>query len=141
MTDFGHSAVTFVAQGGQGKKAIVAHIDTWGAGPFVIRVDGRRYWFTDSDMFGPLLESKTGRVLDHQPGERSAFWRGYHMWRKAGRPLREGFVCRWREPKPGTYWKDARGISHFLTDPEWDRLGYVEVPRPGLFREMKGPPT
>ncbi len=131
MGDFGHEAITIAANLGKKNKTITTRIDSWGAGPFVIRVDGQRYWFGDSDMFGPVLVSqKSGRILDRQPCEKHRFWIGYHMWRWSGRPCRKGFVCRWKEPKLGTYWKDARGVSHFLSDPEWDPLGYIQVPRP-----------
>jgi len=120
MGDFGHG---YANMGG-------AHIDTWGAGPFVIRVAGKRYWFEDSDMFGPLLTSKNGRILDRQPGEKNPFWAAYTMWRQSGRPCKRGFVCRWVKPRPGQYWKDERGISHFLRDPDIEKLGYVQVPAP-----------
>ena len=104
-------------------------IDGWGAGPYTLRVGRRRYYFTDSDMFGPLLESKHGRVLDKQPiAERHPFWAAYHMWRSNGRhgkKVRRWIVCRWRAPRPGRFWKDERGISHVICDPEWEPLGYI----------------
>ena len=109
-------------------------IDAWGDGPFSIRVGRRRYYFTDSDMFGPLLEDRHGRVLDRQPTrETHPFWAPYHMWRRLGRngkKVGRWTVCRWRTPRPGAYWKDAEGLSHIIADPEWDRLGYVKVPAP-----------
>ena len=109
-------------------------IDGWGAGPFTMRIGKRRFYFTDSDMFGPLLESKHGRVLDRQPvSERHPFWAPYHMWRAAGRPgkkVGKWTVCKWRMPRPGSYWKDARGISHIISEPEFEPLGYVEAPAP-----------
>ena len=124
MADFGHTAVRF--NGG--------FLDSWGAGPYTIRAGKRRYYFTDSDMFGPLLESKDGRVLDRQPiSETHPFWAPYHMWRKFGRKGKKHgrwVVCRWRMPRPGNLWKDERGISHIICDPEYDRLGYEIVAPP-----------
>jgi hypothetical protein len=124
MSEFGHSY----------SISSLGCIDAWGAGPFSLRVGKRRYYFTDSDMFGPLLESKHGKVLDNQPiSERHPFWVPYMMWRKLGRKGRKvgrWTVCRWRLPRKGTYWKDGRGISHFLTEPCIDAAGYVKVSPP-----------
>lgn len=90
MENFGHIAHSFGS----------TFIDTWGAGPYTLRVGKRRYYFTDSDMFGPLLESKAGRVLDVQPiSEEHPFWAAYHMWRRGGRSGKKTgrwIVCRWR---------------------------------------------
>lgn len=109
-------------------------IDAWGDGPFSIRVGKRRYYFTDSDMFGPLLEDRHGRVLNRQPAsETHPFWAPYHMWRRLGRRGRmvgRWIVCRWRAPRPGAYWKDSRELSHFISDPEWEPLGYLRVSQP-----------
>jgi hypothetical protein len=106
-------------------------IDGWGEGPYTIRIGKRRYYFTDSDMFGPLLESKDGRVLDRQPvAETHPFWGPYHMWRKGGRKGKKvgrWIVCRWRAPRPGSYRKDDHGMSWIISDPEFEPLGYVKV--------------
>lgn len=121
---FGHS---FMSRGS-------TFIDAWGAGPYTLRVGKRRYYFTDSDMFGPLLESKYGRVLDRQPvSETHPFWPAYTMWRNGGRMgkrVGRWTVCRWRIPRAGKLWKDARGISHIICDPEFERLGYDLVKPP-----------
>ena len=124
MTGFGHRAAHICG----------AFIDTWGAGPYTIRIGKRRYYFTDSDMFGPLLESKNGKVLDKQPiSERHPFWIAYGMWRKTGRMGKKRgawIVCRWRMPRAGQLWKDSKGISHIICDPENEILGYNIVSRP-----------
>jgi hypothetical protein len=107
------------------------HLDSWGAGPFTLRVGKKRFYFTDSDMFGPLLESKDGRVLDRQPiAETHPFWAPYHMWRRLGRKGKKvgrWTVCRWRQPRPGTYRKNDRGLYKVICDPEYDPLGYVRA--------------
>jgi hypothetical protein len=121
--NFGHQAINFGS----------THIDSWGAGPFTLSVKGKRYYFTDSDMFGPLIESKHGEVLTRQPGEKHTFWDAYAMWRKSGRQGRKvgrWTVCKWRMPRPGTYWKDGRGISHILSDPDLFDGSLVQVPEP-----------
>lgn len=133
MTNYGHISHNITINLGDGGTQTIAHIDTWGAGPFVICINGKRYWFTDSDMFGPLLESASGRVLDRQPGEKSPFWTAYTMWRKGGRRCRSLArvgVCKWRKPLRGQYWKDEHGLLHVVRDPDLDFLGYDEIPRP-----------
>ena len=124
MANFGHN---FASCG-------TTFIDAWGEGPFTMRVGKRRYYFTDSDMFGPLLESKSGRVLDRQPvAESHPFWAAYHMWRSGGRKgkkIGRWTVCRWRMPRAGSYWKDERGISRDISEPEFEPLGYVRQDRP-----------
>lgn len=122
MADFGHLSASFGT----------TFIDGWGAGPYTLRIGKRRYYFTDSDMFGPLLESKHGRILDAQPvSESHPFWGPYYMWRSGGRrgkTVNRWVVCRWRFPRKGKFWKDRRGVSHLICDPEFDRLGYDLVP-------------
>lgn len=109
-------------------------IDGWGLGPYTLRVGKRRYYFSDSDMFGPLLENKSGRVLDRQPTDaKHPFWAAYHMWRSMGRQgkmVSRWTVCRWRAPRPGQYWKTSTGKIMFLCDPEFEPLDYVCVPKP-----------
>ena len=126
MTNFGHSSESFYG----------GFIDSWGAGPYTLRVGSRRYYFTDSDMFGPLIENKHGKVLDNQPvSERHPFWAAYLMWRNGGRQGKKvgrWIVCRWRAPRKGKLWVDARGLSHFICDPDIDGMGYDRVPPPNL---------
>ena len=106
-------------------------IDAWGDGPFSLRVGRKRYYFIDSDMFGPLLENAKGVVLKAQPiHPNHPFWAPYHMWRKLGRRgKRVGWwiVCRWRAPRPGQFKRDGRGKIHQVIDPEWEPLGYLEI--------------
>lgn len=129
MSEFGHNAVQLTAGAG-----ILDFIDGWGSGPFMFRIDGRRVFFEDSDRFGPaVLRQSDWSPSDRQPGERSRFWDAYGMWRKAGRPLRGGGrikVAVWAEPKPGEYWKDRRGRTHVLRDPDLPHGRFIEVPRP-----------
>ncbi len=126
---FGHDAKTGTIDGQP------FHMDTWGSGPFYIRVGGKRYCFEDSDMFGPAVLRKNLSIDDRQPGEKSQFWDAYQMWRNGGRRTRwNGKVCIWDKPKPGTYWIEPEtGLSWFLTDPPHgfdEKLGYIEVPKP-----------
>lgn len=84
-------------------------------------------------MFGPSILGVRGDPLATQPGSRSPFWLAYGSWRNGGRRMRwNGKVCVFDAPEPGRYWKDDRGISHFISDPTpgCDSLGYIEVPRP-----------
>jgi hypothetical protein len=76
---FGHHAINI---GG-------AHIDIWGAGPFLIRSGKRSWYFEDSDMFGPVILRKSDmQPHDQQPGDRDPFWTFYNRWRNAGRKSR-----------------------------------------------------
>lgn len=130
--DFGHDGrkIKVTMEGGLDD---IFFVDSWGAGPFSLRVGRRRYYFTDSDMFGPLLETKHGRVISRQPKDNSQFWPAYTMWRKLGRRGRKvdrWIICRWRAPKAGRYWVGENGLSHFICDPEYDPLGYTRVSRP-----------
>jgi len=129
MTGFGHHATTGKVDG------LGFHLDSWGSGPFYIRVNGKRYAFEDSDMFGPVLLNKDGSISERQPiSERHPFWLGYQPWRNGGRRVRwGGKVCVYEKPKPGLYWKDdGTGLSWFLTDPPFglEYFGYCRVPRP-----------
>ena len=126
---FGHEAATINTGG------LSAHIDIWGAGPFMFRIDGKRVFFEDSDRFGPaVLRKSDWNPSDRQPGEKSRFWDAYGMWRKAGRPLRgkgRVKVAVWKEPQPGLYWVDTvTGLSHFLSDPDLPDGPYKRIPKP-----------
>ena len=91
MTEFGHTGMI-----GNGLC-----IDIWGAGPFVIAVDGKSYRFEDSDRFGPCLIKKNGELFDNPyPGERSPFWRAHRIWVRQGRRVEDEINCIWDEPKP-----------------------------------------
>jgi hypothetical protein len=126
MTEFGHTAIRMDG----------AIIDCWGAGPFRIKVGERVYLFEDSDRFGPaILHKRTLNPADRQPGEAHPFWPAWHMWVKGGRKVGEDGLCVWRQPLAGTYWKDASGVSRFLTDPDWEPLGYRRVPMPAALAE------
>lgn len=126
--EFGHSVCSI------GMADFNTRIDSWGSGPFMFRIDGKRVFFEDSDMFGPVVLRKTDwNPSDRQPGDKSRFWDAYGMWRKAGRPLRGAGrvkIAVWKEPQPGRYWKDERGISHFVSDPDLPDGPYRQIPRP-----------
>lgn len=128
MSDFGNNSFSGRIDG------MAFHVSSYGAGPFMFRIDGKRVFFEDSDMFGPVVVRKSDwNPSERQPSEKSRFWDAYGMWRKAGRPFRgigKVKVARWSEPKRGTYWKDLYGLKWHLTDPDLDHLGYVEVAAP-----------
>jgi len=117
------------------------HMSSFGSGPFMFRIDGKRVFFEDSDMFGPsVLRKSDWNPSACQPGERSRFWDAYCMWRKVGRPLRgtrRVKIAVWSEPKKGQYWRDARGVSHILSDPDLDHLGYECVEKPAPVRSQR----
>lgn len=71
----------------------------WGAGPFVIEVDGKSFRFDDSDRFGPYIITSAGDIATRQPTERSPFWRVHRIWVRQGRRV-ENERCLWDEPKP-----------------------------------------
>ena len=126
VTDFGHIAHDVTL--GEGKEATRFHVDTWGVGPFRLVAGGQTFLFEDSARFGPLFLGKTGIVLNDQRGGK-AFWPAHYMWIKGGRKT-DSDLCIWSEPKPGTYWRDAGGTRYFLTDPDYEPMGYVEVRKP-----------
>lgn len=90
--DFGHSAVAMPE----------CHMDSWGAGPFLIEVNGKVFRFGDSKMWGPYLATKLGDPIKAPyPGVRSPFWRAHRIWVRQGRRLADdGLTCLWHEPKP-----------------------------------------
>jgi hypothetical protein len=128
MPEFGHFGVIHNAQSNIGRCCV----DTWGAGPFHITVGKRTFIFTDCDRFGPLLEDKRGVVLDDQPMERHAFWKGYTPWRKQGRRLAEdGKTCVWDAPKPTLARRikveGKRGLQLLIVEPGDEGGGTVIV--------------
>jgi hypothetical protein len=91
-SDFGHSFV----------NAAGCHIDSWGAGPFVITAGGKTFRFEDSDRFGPSFVDRHDRIKENQllPST-SPFWSAYSCWKQQGRRIGEDrFSCIWDEPKP-----------------------------------------
>lgn len=81
IAEFGHDAW-------RGKNLFA---DSWGAGPFVIAHAGKRYYFEDSDRFGPVPLNAKGNIID--PGyfeEDSPFWKAWEPWKAAGRPHVKG---------------------------------------------------
>ena len=90
--EFGHEAI-------RGKHFF---IDTWGMGPFVIVYAGKRYYFEDSDRFGPVPLNAKGEVQDAGYfDEDSPFWKAWYPWKAAGRPFVKG----------------AKGRLHCVTQP------------------------
>ncbi|MDR3495344.1 MAG: hypothetical protein P4L82_12155 [Ancalomicrobiaceae bacterium] len=84
MGEFGH---TFGNVSGD-------HFDAWGAGPFEIIADGKRWRFEDSDRFGPLIIDQNGDPLLQQPKERSPFWAAHAQWVASGRRVAaDGMTC------------------------------------------------
>ena len=122
MSDYGHEFGTVRC----GKTAF--HFDSWGVQQHQIITGGKTYYFTFSDRFGPLMETKTGREAELPIRATHPFWIAFNMWLKGGK-VTFGGVCQHKPAKPGTFWRNDRK-SMFLTDPDVDALGYVEVPRP-----------
>lgn len=133
MAGYGHKATNGLIDGQP------FFMDTWAGPSLVFIIDGKRWLFEDSDMFGPsVLRWSDHHPRANQPGSRSRFWDAYGMWRKAGRPVKMGKIALWKEPQPGTYWKDdATGLSHFLTDPDLEDGPYVRVEKPTDLKEPK----
>jgi hypothetical protein len=100
MSEFGH-----IASNGKG-----LFIDSWGAGPFIIR-DGKGAWhrFEDSARFGPYIVTlRRNEISSQQPGARSPFWKAHRIWVRQGRRLSDdGISCLWDQPKPTTVRKVA----------------------------------
>lgn len=78
------------------------HVDTWGSGPFLIRVGIKSFRFEDSDRFGPALVNQDNSIRANPwPGERSPFWRAHRLWVRQGRRVEaDGATCIWDEPRP-----------------------------------------
>ncbi len=98
MSEFGHIARSFAG----------FHIDSWGAGPFLITVEGKTYRFEDSDRFGPSKLRADGEIAANPwwP-ERSLFWRAHRLWCEQGRRTEsDGITCIWEgsaRPAPTVY--------------------------------------
>lgn len=103
MAEFGHHGVI-----GDGFC-----IDSWGAGPFLIDVNGKQYRFEDSDRFGPYFVGKRGQILDRQPGDRHPFWEAHDAWRRQGRRL-DGDLCIWKPFTPDKVRIVKRGRKSFV---------------------------
>ena len=81
MGDFGH-----VVSRGHGIFA-----DGWGVGPFVITARGKRFYFEDSDRFGPaFIDTKTGDPTNKPIPSKSPFWKAYERWKREGRQTQPG---------------------------------------------------
>ena len=93
MCDFGH----FHSSGAG------CHLDSWGAGPFIIRMaNGASLPFEDSDRFGPVILDQRGDPAQSQPEEKSLFWPAYEAWHAQGRQIAaDGKTCVWRVPELG----------------------------------------
>lgn len=80
MDEFGHTGII-----GNGFC-----IDAWGNNHFRIIVNGKEYFFEDSDRFGPSLHRKDGELRKNPwPHEKHPFWQAHSQWRKQGRRLAE----------------------------------------------------
>jgi len=112
MTEFGH----FASIGGG------FCLDSWGAGPFVIKTSDRTsFRFEDSDRFGPSLVKSNGDISDTQPKERSPFWRAHRIWVRQGRRLEaDGVTCMWDEPKPMVVYPISGRSSYIIENGEED---------------------
>lgn len=88
-------------------------VDYWGAGPFLIYVNGKTIRFEDSDRFGPFALKKDGNPSKWQPGERHPFWKAWKAWKEQGRRLTDDRVTCVFDPPPPTK-ADAlpKGRSH-----------------------------
>ncbi len=119
MSEFGHTGVI-----GAGFC-----LDSWGAGPFLIRAGGKTvYRFEDSDRFGPLLLTKMDMPKENQPGERSSFWKAHRLWRRQGRrTANDGKTCIYDPPKPNYYKKISQGRRVIVSFGDEDG-DYIEVP-------------
>jgi len=107
-----------------------AFMDTWGAIRYEIAIGQKRFFFTFSERFGPLLENKNGVVLEKQPPDRHCFWNPFHMWLYHGKRISPDGVCIWDAPTLGTYWLDDSGIKHFISAPSLPWLGYRKTGAP-----------
>lgn len=133
MSEFGH----FYSSGGG------ACIDSWGAGPFEILVDGKLWRFEDSARFGPSTVSKGGDILETQPGGGSPFWRGWTCWANQGRRMADdGKTCIWDEPRP-TKIKTAGRNALIVEngDDYWDSIEVVGEITAEDISAMKSTPT
>ncbi len=85
MTEFGHAAFS----------SGDVHIDSWGAGPFKITVDGETFEFEDSDRFGPV-HCEDGEPSGFQFVEDGKFWPAWQAWKNQGRRVADdGVTCVW----------------------------------------------
>lgn len=79
--EFGHNAW----------RGSAGFVDGWGAGPYCITVKGKRYYFEDSDRFGPAwIDPKTGDPTNELIPLNHPFWKAWERWRDEGRRTVEG---------------------------------------------------
>lgn len=65
-------------------------IDSWGAGPYLLRFAGKSYRFEDSARFGPVPIGLDAEPTDTMFEPNSPFWRAWERWRDEGRKTVRG---------------------------------------------------
>jgi hypothetical protein len=117
--EFGHSSIALRG----------TTICSWGAGPFVIQSEGRRFRFEDSDRFGPVALTARDDFRERQPGERSPFWRAHRIWVRQGRRLMpDNTTCIWDEPRPQILQRIAGRHCLVIDEGEEDGKAIVQEP-------------
>lgn len=86
-------------------------IDAFGVEDYVIEVAGKLVYFSWSDRFGPLAQTKTGRVRDIS--HRHPFWRAASLWNLQGQRLVEANKAIWHEPRKPQYETKHLGGRHY----------------------------
>lgn len=84
-------------------------IDSWGAGPFVIKNEGKSFRFEFSERFGPIPLRPDNEIDEkyNWPG-RSPFWPALHQWIKGGKRVAEdGVTCVWDHLRPNKFYRIA----------------------------------
>lgn len=65
-------------------------VDGWGVGPYVITAGGKRFYFEDSAMFGPMDLDHKGEPTNKLISAKSPFWKAWKRWVDEGRRVTEG---------------------------------------------------
>lgn len=122
---------------------MIPHICTFSEPDDYRITDGKRVWFFDwSERFGPSLTNGKGDVLTNPwPGERSRFWRVFHLWLRQGKRWEPSAVkgirkAVWNEPPAGRYVVDTRGVIVETHEPEF----FDETYSPRIYVDQAGQP-
>ena len=68
-------------------------------GLYQIEVEGKRFWFEFSRMWGPRVVSKSGHETK-QPRPRHNFWKAVSLWANQGKRVCDEGLCRFERNPP-----------------------------------------
>jgi len=90
-------------------------------GCYRIQVDGKIFIFQFSKRFGPLVQNKSGVILENQPGPRHKFWWAVSSWAQHGKQTDEDGLCVW--------FTETESIIRHMAGRHYEWIGETEAVR------------